>query len=157
MDNIPRFAFYTSGVFIVSAAFTIFSSELLFLVADPSWKGTAALLAYGLVYMNIVFVISRRFMRRLDGPSPVPIIIGILVAIVPVIWIFIFQQAGLDNTQKVIYAVVMALGCGLGAHFGHRAGLKAQIEFKRKIEEYLRNTGQLPEDADQEEENLNKN
>lgn len=146
MDNLPRFAFYTSGVFIISAAFTLISSEFLYLIADPGWKGTVALIAFGLVYMNIVFVVSRRFMRRLDGPSPAPIIIGILVAMAPVIWIFIYQDAALDNTQRIIYAVIMALGCGLGAHFGHRAGLKAQIKFREKLEEYLRNTGRDPED-----------
>lgn len=157
MDNLPRFAFYTSGVFIISVAFTLISAEFLYLVADPTWKGTVALIGFGLVYMNIVFVVSRRFMRRLDGPSPAPIIIGILVALVPVIWIFIYQAAGLDNTQRIIYAVVVALGCGLGSHFGHSAGIKAQIAFREKLEEYLRNTGQLPDDLKRTHDNLNKN
>ena len=156
MDNLPRFAFYTSGIFLISAAFTLFSSELLIKVADPTWVGTVWLLGYGLVYMNIVFVLSRRFMRRQDGASPVPIIFGILVAIVPIIWIFIYDS-GLDTQQRIMFAIVMGLACGLGSHFGHKAGLKAQIAFKKKLEEYLKRSGQLPEDLKRPHDNLNKN
>lgn len=150
MDNLPRFSFYLSGVFIVSAAFTLFSSELLFLLNDPSWKGTAFLIGYGLVYTNIVFVTSRRFMRRLEGASATPIIFGTLVAIAPVVWIFIYDSP-LDISQRILFAIIVIVGCGLGAHFGHRAGLKAQFEFQKKLEEYLRSSGQLPDDK------LNKN
>lgn len=156
MDNLPRFSFYLSGVLIISSAFTLFTSELLFLLADQSWKGTAFLIGFGLVYMNIVFVTSRRFMRRLEGASAAPIIFGILVALAPVIWIFIYNS-GLDTTQQILFAIIIALGCGLGTHFGHKAGLKAQIAFQQKLEEYLRSSGQLPDDAKSPDENLNKN
>ncbi|RNC83431.1 MAG: hypothetical protein ED557_11875 [Balneola sp.] len=156
MDNLPRFSFYLSGVFLLSAAFTIFTSELLFLVTDPSLKGTAFLIGFGLVYMNIVFVTSRRFMRRLDGPTPAPYIIAVMVAILPVIWIFIYDSP-LDVQQRVVFAVVMVLACGSGAYFGHNAGLKAQVVFQQKLEEYLRNTGRLPDDLQRPHDNLNKN
>lgn len=157
VDNLPRLIFYSTGVFIISAAFTLLSSDFLRLLADPGWKGTAILLAYGLIYMNIVFVVSRRYMRRLEGPSPAPYIFGILVAVVPLVWIFIYEGSGLFGTQRIIFCVVIALACGLGAYFGHRAGLKAQIEFRNKLEEYLRKTGQLPDDLKRSHDNLNKN
>jgi len=156
LDNLPRFSFYLSGVLIVTSAFTLFTSELLFLLADPSIKGTAFLIGFGLVYMNIVFVTSRRFMRRLEGASASPIIFGTLVALAPVIWIFIYDSP-LDTTQRIVYTVVVMLGCGLGAHFGHRAGLKAQVVFQQKLQEYLRKSDQLPDDLKRPHDNLNKN
>ena len=156
MDNLPRFAFYTSGIFLISAAFTLFTSELLFKINDPSWVGTAWLIGFGVVYMNIVFVTSRRFMRREDGPSPVPIIFGTLVAIMPLVWIFVYNSP-LDTQNRIIFAVVVAIACGLGSHFGHKAGLKAQVVFKQKLEEYLKKTGQVPEDLQRPHDNLNKN
>lgn len=157
MDNIPRFSFYLSGVFVVSAAFTLISSEFLYLITDPGWRGTAVLIGFGLVYMNIVFVVSRRFMRRLDGGSAAPVVIASVVALVPVIWIFIYQNAGFDLTNRMIYIITLIAACGLGAHFGHRAGLKAQIQFKQKLEEYLRKSGQLPDELKRPHDNLNKN
>ncbi len=156
MDNLPRFSFYLSGVFITSAAFTLFSSELLFLLNDTSLKGTAFLIGFGLVYMNIVFVTSRRFMCRLEGKSIAPYIFGFLVGIIPIVWIFIYES-GLDLNQRILFAIVMLIGCGLGAHFGHRAGLKAQIVFQKKLEEYLRSTGQLPDNSKDSHDSLNKN
>lgn len=146
MDNIPRFSFYISTIFMVSAAFTLFTSELLFKIADPTWVGTVFLIGYGFVYMNIVFVMSRRFMRRLEGPSPAPYIFSFIVVSAPVIWIFIYNSP-LDSAQRIVFAIVMSLGCGLGAFFGHKAGLKSQIKFQRDLEKYLRNTGQLPEES----------
>ncbi len=95
-------------------------------------------------------------MRRLDGKSIAPIIFGFLVGIIPIVWIFIYES-GLDSNQRILFAIVMLIGCGLGAHFGHRAGLKAQIAFQQKLEEYLRSTGQLPDNSKDSHDSLNKN
>ena len=95
-------------------------------------------------------------MRRLEGASIAPFIFGIIVALAPVIWIFIYDS-GIDDSQRLVYAIVISVGCGLGAYFGLKAGLKAQIVFQQKLEEYLRNTNQLPDNVEQTNDNLNKN
>ncbi|WP_103666050.1 hypothetical protein [Gracilimonas amylolytica] len=136
MDNIPRFAFYASGVFIISSAFTLLSSEFLIKITDPTFVGTLFLFGFGLVYMNIVFVTGRRFMRRLQGASPVPYIFGLLIAIPPLVWVQIYD-AGLGDANLTFQFVVI-VACGLGALFGHRAGLKAQIQFQKNLQEYLK-------------------
>lgn len=156
MDNLPRFTFYSSGIFLVSAAFTLFTSEFLIKTGEPGITGLLFLLGFGLVYMNIVFVISRRFMRRDDGPSPAPIIFGILVAISPAIWVFVFES-GLAQVQQIIYAVVVIFACGLGAHFGHSAGLKAQKKFKKQLEDYYKQSEQVPDELKRPHDTLNKN
>lgn len=121
---------------MMSAAFTLLSSEFLVKITDPSYVGTLFLFGFGLVYMNIVFVTGRRFMRRLQGASPVPYIFGLLVAIPPLVWVQIYD-AGLGDTQMTFMFVVI-VACGLGALFGHRAGLKAQVQFQKNIQEYLK-------------------
>ena len=136
MDNIPRFAFYASGVFIISSAFTLLSSEFLIKITDPTFVGTLFLFGFGLVYMNIVFVTGRRFMRRLQGASPAPYIFGLLIAIPPLVWVQIYD-AGLGDANLTFQFVVI-VACGLGAFFGHRAGLKAQIQFQKHLQEYLK-------------------
>ena len=154
MDNLPRFSVYISGTLVISAAFTLFTAELLFKIADPTWVGTAFLVGFGLVYMNIVFVVSRRFMRRLEGSTITPYLFAAIVGLFPDVWIFIYTSP-LDSAQRIVYAVVMVVGCVLGAYFGHKAGLKSQIIFRQKLEEYLRNTGQLSEDENLSSKNLN--
>lgn len=149
MDNLPRFAFYTTGILIVSVAFTLFTSELFFKMADPGFGGTGFLIGYGLVYMNIVFVSSRRFMRRLDGPTQVPYYFAFLVGIFPAIWIFIYQS-GLDQAQQIMFAGITIFACGLGAYFGHKAGLKSQIRFQQQLAEYL---NQFEQNSDNQKQN----
>lgn len=136
MDNLPRFIFYASGVLLVSAAFTLFTSEFLVKISDPTYVGTFFLLGFGLVYMNIIFVCGRRFMRRLQGPNPVPYIFALLVAAPPLIWVQIYN-AGLEDT-KLVYMFTIIVACGLGAFFGHRAGLKAQLKFQEDLKAFLK-------------------
>ena len=106
--------------------------------------------------MNIVFVFARRFMRRLEGKTPAPFIFGAVVATIPVVWIFMYDS-GMDSSQKIVFAVVMTVACGLGAHFGLKAGLKSQIMFQKKLEEHLRKTEKVPNELRRPYDNLNKN
>lgn len=157
MDNLPRFSFYASGVPIVSAGFTLLATDFFSHIGDPSWVGTAFLLGYGLIYMNIVFVLSRRFMRRLNGPSKVPYLFAVLTGLIPAAWIFIYD-AGLTQGLQIMFAAVMIIACFLGAYFGHKAGLKAQAKFQQQLLEYLKKTGEhLPDDLKRPHDNLSKN
>lgn len=156
MDNIPRLSFYISGIFIISAAFTLFTTEFLVKIADPGFIGTLFLVGFGLVYMNVTFVVSRRFMRRLDGTSIIPYIFAILVAIPPIAWSFI-NDSGLYGNIQILYQVTVIFASGLGGYFGHRAGLKAQEVFKEQLYEYLKKSGQLPDELKRPHDNLNKN
>lgn len=155
MDNIPRLIFYCTGVLTVSAAFTLFSSELIVKVNDPTYVGMIFLFGFGLVYMNIVFTTARRFMRRLNGPSPTPYIFAFLVALSPVIWVQISKIGLGDSTLTFTLTVIIA--CVLGAFFGHKAGLKAQVEFQENLNEYINQDEKTPDELKRSHENLNKN
>ena len=140
---------------MLSAAFTLISSEFLSLINTPGYMGLLVLLAFGLVYMNLVFITGRRFMRRLQGPNPVPYVFALLVAAPPLVWVQIYD-AGLGESQLTfLFTVIVA--CGLGAYFGHRAGLKAQIKFQQNLKEYLNQDEKTPDDLKRSHDNLNKN
>jgi hypothetical protein len=156
LENPLRLAFYISGTFIVSSTFTLFTTELLPKIAEPTWVGTAFLIVYGLVYMNIVFVSTRRYMRRLEGASPVPYILGLATALAPVFWVFLYD-AGFTLAIQIMFAAVMTIASFIGAFFGHRAGLKAQVKFQQALHEYLKQSGQLPDELKRPHDNLNKN
>lgn len=74
-------------------------------------------------------------MRRLNGSSSTPYVFGILIALPPLVWVNIYD-AGLGESMAY-FIVVIVIGCGLGAYFGHRAGLKAQITFKENLQKHL--------------------
>lgn len=110
--------------------------------------GTLFLFGFGLVYMNIVFVTGRRFMRRLQGASPVPYIFGLLIAIPPLVWVQIYNS-GLGDS-RLTFQFVVIVACGLGALFGHRAGLKAQIQFQKDLQEHLKQERNLHNNTNNE-------
>lgn len=140
---------------LFSSAIILFTSRFISKVNDPSFVGILVLLGYGLVYMNLVFIWSRRFMRRLQGPSPVPFIFTGITALPPIVWIFIYD-AGLGNSFW-LFAFTLLFGCALGGFFGHKAGLKAQIAFRKELEEHLNQNNKLSDDLKRPHDNLNKN
>ena len=155
MDNLPRFIFYASGILMLSAAFTLISSEFLGMINNPSYIGLVVLLGFGLVYMNMVFLAGRRFMRRLQGPNPVPYVFALLVAAPPLVWVQIYDAGLGESDLTFMFTVIVA--CGLGAFFGHRTGLKAQIKFQENLKEYLNQDEKTPDDLKRSHDNLNKN
>ncbi len=95
-------------------------------------------------------------MRRLDGSSNLPYLIGFLVAIVPIIWSFIYD-GGLYGNVKFMYIATVIFSCIIGAFFGERSGVKAQVKFKEQLYEYLKQSGQLPDELKRAHDNLNRN
>ena len=156
MDNLPRLSFYLSGTLIVSGTFTLLTNDLIPKISEQGLIGFLFLIGFGLIYMNITFVISRRFMRRLDGPSNLPFVFGFLVAIVPLFWSFIINE-GIFESLPFVYLGTIIITCYLGGILGQKAGIKAQIIFKEQLYEYLRKSGQLPEDLKRAHDKLFKN
>lgn len=156
MDNLPRFIFYLSGILIISGAFTLLTSDILPRVNDGTTLGTILFFILGLVYMNMVTITSRRFMRRLDGPTVAPYVFAILIFLPPAIWVNIYQDG--TATSPTVYIPMLLVACGTGAYFGHRLGLKAQVKFQDNLKAYFDQDKRLHSDpAETEEENSKQN
>lgn len=156
MDNTPRFIFYLSGLLIVSGAFTLLTSDILQRVNDGTTFGTIVFFIFGLVYMNMVSITSRRYMRRLNGSSMAPYVFAIFIFLPPAIWVNVYQAG--TATSPAVYIPMLLVACGAGAYFGHRLGLKAQIKFQENLEAYFAQDKRLHSDPQQnEEENFKSN
>ena len=152
MDNLPRFIFYLSGILIISGAFTLLTSDLLPRVNNGTALGTSLFFIFGLVYMNMVTITSRRFMRRLDEPTVAPYVFAIFIFLPPAIWVTMYQ--GGAATSPTVYILMLLVACGTGAYFGHRLGLKAQIQFQENLKAYFEQDSRLHNvPAETEEEN----
>lgn len=154
MDNLPRFIFYLTGLLIISGAFTLLTSDLLTRVNDGTTIGTIIFFFFGLVYMNMVMITSRRFMRRLDGPSVAPYVFAILIFLPPAVWVTIYQ--GGTATSPTVYIPMLLVACGIGAYFGNRIGLKAQITFQENLRAYFEQDKRLHSDPQEAEEENSK-
>ena len=84
----------------------------------------------------MTLVTSRRFLRKLETTSNLPYIFGLLIAIVPILWLFMITN-GLYGSVKIVYILSISLACLVGSYFGQKAGEKAQITYKKQLREYL--------------------
>jgi len=157
VDNLPRFIFYLTGILVISAGFTLITSDALPRINDGTTFGTVVFFLMGLVYMNMVMATSRRFMRRLEGPTVAPYVFAILIFLPPAIWVFIYQ--GGTATSPSVYVPMLLVACGTGAYFGHRLGLKAQIKFQENLKAYFEQDKRLHSDpqVSNEDENSKSN
>jgi predicted MFS family arabinose efflux permease len=156
LNNLPRFIFYLTGILIISGAFTLITSDLLTKVNDGTTLGTILFFFFGLIYMNMVTITSRRFMRRLEGPTVAPYVFAIFTLIPPAVWVNIYQDG--TATSPAIYVPMLLVAVGTGAFFGHRMGLKAQIKFQENLKAYFEQDKRLHSDPPQDEdENSTKN
>ncbi len=144
MDNLPRFFFYVSGLLVISSAFTLVTTDLLTKVNDGTVLGTVLFFAFGLTYMNMVVVASRRFMRRLEGPTPAPYVFAILILLPPAVWVYIYESG--TATSPAVYVPMLLAACTTGAYFGHKLGLKAQIIFQKNLRAYFEQDRRLHEE-----------
>lgn len=135
-EQLPRIAFYTSGLVVVSGAFTIFSSELFPYVLKSNLHSIGILLAMGLVYFNMIRVSSRRYMRRLEGPSRMPWVFAFLIGGIPLFWVSIYDS-GWSLVTLLIYAGIILIFSTLGALLGQKAGQKAQEQFRIQLQAYF--------------------
>lgn len=153
MDNLPRFIFYITGILVISAGFTLITSDVLSRINDGTTFGTVIFFLMGLVYMNMVTASSRRFMRRLEGSTVAPYVFAIFVFLPPAIWVFIYQEG--TATSPSVYVPMLLVACGTGAYFGHRLGLKAQVKFQENLKAYFEQDKRLHQDPQVTEEDEN--
>lgn len=154
MNNLPRFIFYISGILIISGAFTLITSDILPRVNDGTTFGTIIFFFFGLVYMNMVTITSRRFMRRLEGPSVAPYVFAIFVFLPPAVWVNIYQDG--TATSPAVFIPMLLVACGTGAYFGNRLGLKAQISFQENLKAYFEQDKRLHSDSEKNKEENSK-
>lgn len=156
MNNVPRFFAYTTGTLLIAAAVIVFSNQYISYAGRDDTMGLIALLAYGLVYMNLVFGVSRRFIRKLPEGQPTNIqyVFAALSFLPVLIWINVFDT-GLGDSI-LLFHIVIIFACSLGGYFGHRSGLRQQEEFWNKVRDSYAGE-ELPDELKRPHDNLNKN
>jgi hypothetical protein len=134
MQDGARFFAYSTWTVMVSLAIIIFTNSFLRYIDEPGWLGTVVLLAFGLVYMNLTFAAVKRYIQKVPAPTNLHILLTVIIYLPPFVWILASADP-LSTTEFLIW-IVLAMGCGLGAHYGNRAGIKARYEYIQALKEH---------------------
>ena len=134
MQDKARFFAYATWTLMISLAIILFSNQFLYLVSEPGWTGYLILIAFGFVYMNLCYGAVKRFIKKVPAPTKLHILLGVLIALPPAIWIVLVRNP--FGSTEILLLAVLVLSCGLGVFYGNRAGIKARYEYVQKLKDY---------------------
>src|SRR5690625_5994323 len=118
MQNNARIFAYATWVAMISLAIILFSSSFLVYIDDPGWIGLAALLVFGLIYLNFTYISVKRYIRKIVPETKLHYLLALLIFLPPAVWL-ILTSVQLEST-RILLISVFALSCILGAMYGYR-------------------------------------
>ncbi len=133
MNNWQRIFAYISASLVLGMALIILTNSFLQYVSNEGTTGYLFLMGFGLVYLNINFGISRRFVMKAIRLDWLCYLMTILTIAPTLFWVFT-KDTGLGETQLefVIAAVFSAF---LGTYFGIRRGTVKREQYLRQLRE----------------------
>jgi len=127
MQNGMRFFAYATWVMMLSGAIILVSNPFLSFINNPSWIGLAALLALGLLYLNLSYASIKRYITKTPSPTFLHYALAFLIYLPASFWIY-FASETIEGS-RFITLVVLAFAICLGAIYGQKNGMKARFRF----------------------------
>lgn len=126
------FAFVTGSIVFGLAIILVSHSYIQYSAYEGS-TGYLFLFGFGLVYLNINFGVSRRFMIKAINASWVCYLMA-LVTIAPTLFWVYTKDVGLGE-QQIIFVMTVIFSAFLGAYFGIRRGVVKRAQYIEKLRE----------------------
>ncbi|MEX1063274.1 MAG: hypothetical protein WEC12_06695 [Balneolaceae bacterium] len=124
MNRGSRIFAYTTWVVMISLAIIVFTNNFLVYIADPDWIGLVALLGFGFIYLNFSYFINKRYIRKVLQKTSIHYLLALLIFLPPAAWVIFISDR--ISGGRILFLVVIAFACGLGAVYGYRAGKRQQ-------------------------------
>jgi hypothetical protein len=112
---------YTSGALVVGVIIYMLTNTFLIYTERPDWIGTLVLAGYGLVFMNVSFVLARRFTGKTALFPMFPYLTAFLL-VIPTVVLSELTEKFLFQRSLLILAIVLLASTVLGARFGIKKG-----------------------------------
>lgn len=152
MDSMPRAFAYTCTTLLAGVIIYMFTQNLAHFVNQPGLTGLGFSLGFLLFYLNINYLISKRFTRKSIYLENFPYVMAILM-IVPALILSSLTAQFFVILHQVFYLLIILMGSLLGASLGIKKGIKLRNEL---LKENL-NQPDIPEDLRRSKEKLSNN
>lgn len=152
MANWQRIFAYTTGTLVFGLLIIIVSHNFIQHVAREGTSGLLFLLGFGLVFLNINFVASRRFVIKAEHLDWVCYLMAVLTFAPTVFWVYT-KDVGLGDTQ-FLFIIVTIFSSFLGTYFGIRRGRVKRAKYIERLREEER---ELPESLRRPHDDLRPN
>lgn len=130
-QSLARAFSYSTFTLLMGAMIYLFTNNLISLTLRPDVSGTLALVGFGLVYGNMSFFISRRYLRKKFHYKNFTYITALILVFPAVLLIRIKQDVFFDAGAEFTFYFVLVAGVLAGAYFGIKKGIKMQDDTRR--------------------------
>jgi drug/metabolite transporter (DMT)-like permease len=130
---------YSTTAFLLGAAFFMFTSNLIQVTLQPGALGTLVLLGYGIIYGNMSYLLTRRYLRREHTFDGFSYAIGLFILFPAVFLIEVQGEVFPTLPSKLLFYATLLLGTAVGTMRGRQKGYKMREELmeKKKREQEL--------------------
>ncbi len=140
------FAFVTGSI-VFGLAIILLSNSYIQYVAYEGLTGYLFLFGFGLIFLNLNFGFSSRFMRKEMNASGFSYLMAFFTILPTLFWVFT-KDVGLGEAE-LIFVMTATFSAFLGSYFGIRRGVVKRAEFIQQLreeEEDLPNSLKRPHD-----------
>jgi drug/metabolite transporter (DMT)-like permease len=133
MNNWQRIFAYVSASLVLGLALIILTNSFLQYVSHEGTTGYLFLIGFGLVYLNINFGISRRFVMKAIRLDWICYLMAILTIAPTLFWV-LTKDTGLGDTQ-LEFIIATVFSAFLGCYYGIRRGTVKREQYLRQLRE----------------------
>lgn len=126
------FAFVTGSI-VFGLAIIVLSNSYIQYVAYEGLTGYLFLFGFGLVFLNLNFGFSRRFMMKAMNVSWICHLMAFFTILPTVFWVFT-KDVGLGEAE-LIFVMTAIFAAFLGSYFGIRRGVVKRAEYIQQLRE----------------------
>lgn len=138
-QTLARTFSYSTSAFLLGATFFLFTSNLIQVTLQPGALGTIVLLGYGIIYGNMSYLLTRRYLRREHAFEGFSYAIGLLILFPALLLIEVQDEIFPTLSTKLLYYGTIFLGTAIGTIRGRRKGymMREELMEKKKREQEL--------------------
>lgn len=152
MNNWQRTFAFTSGSLVLGLLLIVISHNFIQYVNQEGTAGLLFLLGFGLVYLNLNFGISRRFIIKEANLNWICYLMAVFTIGPTIFWVYT-KDVGLGQSE-LLFVIVTIFSAFLGTYFGIRRGLvKREIYIQRLREDEQ----ELPDSLKRPHDDLSRN
>lgn len=153
MNSWQRTFAYISGSIVFGLLIILLSHSYIRYITQPGTTGYLFLLGFGLIYLNLNFGASRRFVIKAPHVDWVCYLMALCTIAPTIFWVYT-KDVGLVNMEP-LFIIITIFSAFLGAYFGIRRGRVKRKKYLRQLQEERDQS--MPDDLKRPHDELSRN
>lgn len=153
LNHWQRIIAYLTGCIVIGLAIVVFTHSFFQYANAPGTQGYLTLFGFGLAFLNLSFIVNRRFMLKSDHTHLYNYLFSLMIIAPTLLWVFTKDEGLGDSFITFVLTVIFA--AFLGTYFGIRRGIARRRHYWETQAKY--EDEEMPEGLKRPHDDLSKN